>query len=310
MNDSAKIPPALHKVAVMGTGAVGGFYGALLARAGHPVTLIGRPPTWPPSARRAELQMGGHRQAVRLIASTSRRAGGADLVLCCVKSTDTDAAARAMAPHLAPATVVYEPAERRRQRAHAGRAYRCRVWRRVVYVAIALPGPGVVQHFGRGDLAIGAMPGGTGPRCPSGPAAARGSGASATVPVRVGRRARASCGPSCWSTVPTTPSRRSRSIPMPLGRSGRASVHCRWLRARGRRGGAGRGVALSLPVSMAAMAHIAVGDAGAALVHRAGSGAAQAQRDRPSQRLSSGPARPLSRRCYARSQRAALHRAG
>ena len=31
------------KIAVMGAGAVGGYYGALLARAGHQVTLIARP---------------------------------------------------------------------------------------------------------------------------------------------------------------------------------------------------------------------------------------------------------------------------
>jgi len=31
------------RVAVMGAGAVGCYYGAVLAKAGHPVTLIGRP---------------------------------------------------------------------------------------------------------------------------------------------------------------------------------------------------------------------------------------------------------------------------
>ncbi|MBE0555024.1 MAG: 2-dehydropantoate 2-reductase, partial [Rhodobacteraceae bacterium] len=32
----------MDRIAVMGAGAVGGYYGALLAGAGHPVTLIGR----------------------------------------------------------------------------------------------------------------------------------------------------------------------------------------------------------------------------------------------------------------------------
>ena len=31
------------KIAVMGAGAVGCYYGGMLGRAGHPVTLIGRP---------------------------------------------------------------------------------------------------------------------------------------------------------------------------------------------------------------------------------------------------------------------------
>eukprot|EP01035_Chromulina_nebulosa_P042607 gene42607-57687_t len=39
-------PPAAtlpFKIAVMGAGAVGGYYGGMLARAGHEVMMIGRP---------------------------------------------------------------------------------------------------------------------------------------------------------------------------------------------------------------------------------------------------------------------------
>jgi 2-dehydropantoate 2-reductase len=36
----------------------------------------------------------------------------------------------------------------------------CRVVPAVVYVAVAMAGPGHVRHFGRGDLAVGALPGG------------------------------------------------------------------------------------------------------------------------------------------------------
>ena len=34
--------PAFRSTTVVGAGAVGSFYGAMLARAGHAVTLIGR----------------------------------------------------------------------------------------------------------------------------------------------------------------------------------------------------------------------------------------------------------------------------
>jgi 2-dehydropantoate 2-reductase len=34
------------KIAVMGAGAVGCYYGGMLARAGREVVLIGRPPMW------------------------------------------------------------------------------------------------------------------------------------------------------------------------------------------------------------------------------------------------------------------------
>jgi len=44
------------KIAVMGAGAVGCFYGGMLARAGHEVTLIGRPSHVEAIARRAVAQ--------------------------------------------------------------------------------------------------------------------------------------------------------------------------------------------------------------------------------------------------------------
>ena len=42
MNSSANPSSRLLSVAVMGAGSVGCYFGALLARAGHSVTLIGR----------------------------------------------------------------------------------------------------------------------------------------------------------------------------------------------------------------------------------------------------------------------------
>src|SRR4249920_4189867 len=89
-------------VAVVGAGAVGSYYGALLARAGHVVTLIGRAAHVAAIRDRGLLlHKGGTVETVRLNASTEIAAvRGADLVLCSVKSTDTADVARAMAPHL------------------------------------------------------------------------------------------------------------------------------------------------------------------------------------------------------------------
>ncbi len=82
--------------------------------------------------------MAGRIETVRLHASTDMAAvHGADLVLCCVKSTDTDAAARQMAPHLQAPTPCAEPAERRRQRRALARQLPCTVVAAVVYVATA-----------------------------------------------------------------------------------------------------------------------------------------------------------------------------
>jgi 2-dehydropantoate 2-reductase len=155
---------AIRKVVVMGAGAVGSFYGAMLARAGHAVMLIGRPAHVRAIQRDGLLlDMGGRVEAVRVDAGTDVVAvQGADVVLCCVKSGDTEAAARAMAPHLDEHTLLMSLQNGVDNAEALARHVRCRVVPTVVYVAVALAGPGRVTHFGRGDLAIGAMPGGKG----------------------------------------------------------------------------------------------------------------------------------------------------
>lgn len=152
-----------RRVAVMGAGAVGSFYGAMLARAGHRVTLIGRPAHVQAIQRDGlRLEMGGTTHTVPLQASEDVAAlRGAELVLCCVKSGDTEAAALQMAPHLDASAWVMSLQNGVDNAETLARVLPCRVIPTVVYVAVALGGPGVVRHFGRGDLAVGAMPGGT-----------------------------------------------------------------------------------------------------------------------------------------------------
>ena len=80
---------------------------------------------------------------------------GADLVLFCVKSPDTDAVARAMAPHVDANALVLSLQNGVDNAATIARHVRCAVVPAVVYVATALPAPGTVAHYGRGDLVIG-----------------------------------------------------------------------------------------------------------------------------------------------------------
>lgn len=149
------------KIGVLGAGAVGCYYGGMLARAGHPVVLIGRKPHVE-AVRRAGLFMDTQtfKAHVPLQASTEASAlEGAALVLCCVKSTDTEAAAADMKPHLAPETLVLslqngvDNAER--LQALLGRE----VAPAVVYVATEMAGPGHLRHHGRGELVIGPIAG-------------------------------------------------------------------------------------------------------------------------------------------------------
>ena len=87
------------KTAVMGAGAVGCYFGGMLARAGAPVTLIGRAQHVDAIARDGlVIEWADRRETVRLQASTSIDAArDADLVLVCVKSQDTESAARDLA---------------------------------------------------------------------------------------------------------------------------------------------------------------------------------------------------------------------
>lgn len=144
------------RVAVMGAGAVGCYYGAMLARAGHAVVLIGRPPHVQAVQRQGlRLQTLAFDEQVQVEASTeASAAAGAEVVLFCVKSTATESAALALRPHLGADTVVLclqngvDNAERLRT------VLAQEVAAAVVYVATEMAGPGHVRHHGRGELVI------------------------------------------------------------------------------------------------------------------------------------------------------------
>src|SRR5438067_7115021 len=92
----------MQRIGVMGAGAVGCYYGAMLARAGRAVTLIGRPQHVQAIERSGlRLQTSASDETISMRASTEPSGlRGAELVLFSVKSSDTEAAGRAMAPYL------------------------------------------------------------------------------------------------------------------------------------------------------------------------------------------------------------------
>lgn len=145
------------KTAVMGAGAVGCYYGGMLARAGHAVTLIGRPEHVTVMQRDGlRLQAQTFDERVPLAASAdASAAAGAALVLVCVKSTDTDAAARQLAPHLAPGALVLSLQNGVDNAERLQALLQRPVLPAVVYVASEMAGPGHVRHNGRGELVIG-----------------------------------------------------------------------------------------------------------------------------------------------------------
>jgi len=146
------------KVAVMGAGAVGCYYGAMLARAGHEVVLIGRPAhVEAVNANGLRLETRAFDEQVRMAASIEPGAvQGADLVLFCVKSTDSESAAAQIGPHLAPGALVLtlQNGVDNDERVRAVLPASNEVAAAVVYVATGMAGPGHVKHNGRGELVI------------------------------------------------------------------------------------------------------------------------------------------------------------
>jgi 2-dehydropantoate 2-reductase len=156
--------PLLHtwkigemKIAVMGAGAVGCYYGGMLARAGHSVVLIGRPALVEAVRKDGLLleskQFTGH---IPLQADSSPAAvKDAELVLFCVKSGDTESAGAAIAPYLSPQAPVLSMQNGVDNAARLSAAIGRHAIPVVVYVATEMVGPAHVLHHGRGDLAIG-----------------------------------------------------------------------------------------------------------------------------------------------------------
>jgi 2-dehydropantoate 2-reductase len=142
-------------VLVVGAGAVGGYFGGMLARAGVPVTLVGREPHVSAMARDGlRIQSHDFDERVRVRATLDvADVRGADVVLVCVKTLDTTAAARAIAPGLAPDALVIS-LQNGVENVDAMRAAGVEAVPAVVYVAAALAGPGHVRHTGRGDLIV------------------------------------------------------------------------------------------------------------------------------------------------------------
>ncbi|MFC3851394.1 ketopantoate reductase family protein [Salinispirillum marinum] len=144
------------KIALVGAGAVGCYYGAMLALAGHQMLLIGRPAFV--EAVRAQgliLEKAGQRIVAQVEATTDPAAvAGADWVLVCVKSGDTEQASREIAPHLSAHSHVLSLQNGISNAATLTKILARPVMPVAVYVASRMNGVGVVRHEGRGDLAL------------------------------------------------------------------------------------------------------------------------------------------------------------
>ncbi len=157
------------RVAVMGTGGTGGYFGGLLARSGQDVTFIAR------GDHLAALRAHGLRVVSRLAGDFTVSAqstddpasvGPVDLLLFCVKAYDTNAAAALCRPLVGPQTVVLplqngvDAAER-----IGGVLGQDHVIGGVALVTAAIEAPGAIaQTGGPGKIVLGELAGGASAR--------------------------------------------------------------------------------------------------------------------------------------------------
>ncbi len=145
------------RIAVVGAGAVGAYFGARFAHAGAPVIMIGRRP-FVEAVERDGLRIEGLSEPLRLrppVSTELSAAREAELVLFCVKTIDTLSTARALAQYLHADTLVLSLQNGVDNAAQIRSTGHVNTLAAAVYVALATPSPGHVRHFGRGDLVVG-----------------------------------------------------------------------------------------------------------------------------------------------------------
>lgn len=154
------------RIAVIGTGAVGGYFGAKLAHAGHEVAFVAR---------------GRHLQALcanglhvtspngdlnvksALCTDDTTIVGAVDLILFCVKSYDTEAAAEQIKPLVAERTRILSLQNGVDNPDKLAGVFKPgQILPAVVYVGAQLTAPGVVTHSNGGRIIFGEIDGSVG----------------------------------------------------------------------------------------------------------------------------------------------------
>lgn len=143
----------------MGAGAVGSYYGACLARAGHEVTLVARGAHLDALATSGTVtvrETAGPDWTVPVMAAATPPSGPWDLVLVTTKSQDTAAAARALAPVAGGRAIVVslQNGVENGARIRAGLPDTIFLGG-LVFVGLQITTPGSVDHHGEGRVTIG-----------------------------------------------------------------------------------------------------------------------------------------------------------
>jgi 2-dehydropantoate 2-reductase len=173
-------------VTVMGAGGMGGYFGGMLARAGHRVTLIARGAHLHALRGRGGVVLktpSGEIFAAATAVEVPSAGEPADLILFTVKSFDTAAAAASLAPIVGPKTAILSLQNGVTNEEHLAEAYGAeRVLGGAVYMLATISGPGIIeQPGGVARLVFGEWRGGDAGRVSALEAAMREAGINATA---------------------------------------------------------------------------------------------------------------------------------
>ena len=150
------------RVAVVGAGAVGGYFGARLAAAGHEVGFVARGRHLE-EARREGLKIKSIQGDLHIrsrFTSEPREIGAVDLILFCVKSYGTEEAAGELAPLIGNETAILSL-----QNGIDNPDKIASLWGAehtlagVVYIAAEILAPGTIGHSAGGRIVLGELDG-------------------------------------------------------------------------------------------------------------------------------------------------------
>jgi 2-dehydropantoate 2-reductase len=151
-------PSSLGKIAVVGSGAVGCYYGGMLAHAGHDVHFLMRSDL--DTVRREGMVIFSKGKKVPLprvqCAGTAEEIGAADLVIISIKATANGELERLLPPLIAGHTALLTLQNGLGNEAFLSERWGAeRVMGALCFVCINRTAPGVIRHLDHGTISIG-----------------------------------------------------------------------------------------------------------------------------------------------------------
>lgn len=156
--DTRVHPRSLGKIGVVGAGAIGGYYGGMLAHVGEDVRFLMRSDL--DAVRRDGLTIHTRGETLRLpnvaCAGTPDEIGPCDLVLIALKATANQALEALLPPLLGPQTALLTLQNGLgNEEFLASRWGAERVMGALCFVCINRTGPGVIAHLDHGSISVG-----------------------------------------------------------------------------------------------------------------------------------------------------------